>query len=580
MDLTSPDFAIEALRNTIFLLFCVFSLHLLLVGPLRGTVRILHANETAHILTFDHSKNKPVKVHLISYLRGKCPSLFSRKARFRPTPLLFNGHLQTAAAGIISKLPYRKPKYNRELLDMPDGGVVAVDWAFPKAVSPTSLSYPIVILFHGLAGGSNETYICEQTFTLLESNYVVAALNYRGSNGLPLKTPQLYAGSYTADVRLIIKHIQKTHSQAPLIGVGYSLGANILLKYIGEEGNQCPLLSAVVVANPFDFNLGINFLHSTFLGRLYSRIMTHELLSIFSQHTHVFPSSSSGTNTVAEGGAPISPTKVMSSKYLTDFDEHLTRRVFGYRTVNEFYRMGGSAQYLPDVCIPTLLLSALDDPVALAKAIPIADVRENPFVILATTDLGGHLGWFESLFGFGKGYKRWFTRPVLEYITAILEAHESLPVHLRSSFIEGHLPKANHVHYKGKHSVVFPLHHSSTGRSPSPTKLHVDAATSTNRPPSPIRAPPSPTAVVVPAKRKSALNTTEKPTRSSFLYRSLLFVYGLTASSNVEGRIARRFILLVLVVGAYLLPQYRKQWNVIAGQVLGPSGRRLIQSDK
>ncbi|KAI9350295.1 Alpha/Beta hydrolase protein [Obelidium mucronatum] len=456
---------------------------------------------------------------------------------------------------------------------MPDGGVVAIDWAVPEDVDKTSL---IVILFHGLAGGSNETYICEQTFSLLEKGHTVACLNYRGSNGLPLKTPQLYAGSYTADVRLIIKHIKQAHPQSPLIGVGYSLGANILVKYVGEEGAHCPLIACVSVANPFDFNVGINFLHSSFLGRLYSRIMTRELVSIFNQHLHMFPSSlDSSSRTVGfEDTPPVSPTKVKSSRFLTDFDEQLTRRVFGYRTVNEFYRMGGSAQYIPDVRIPTLLLNALDDPVALSNAIPVADIVANPFTILATTRCGGHLGWFESLFGFGTGYKRWFTRPVLEFVEAIHGVYDSLPVHLRSSFIEHntHALKANHVHYKGKHSVIFQHHHqnhpngagsgSGVGAKSASLEralppLKVDVATSANITPSYVTVPPKKRSSKI--KPKPSASSTSSSS-SSFLVKMLKYVCGLTSSASIEGQMIRRFVVFVCAFAAVMIgSKNRKQ---------------------
>jgi predicted alpha/beta-fold hydrolase len=106
--------------------------------------------------------------------------------------------------------------------------------------------------------------------------------------------------------------------------------------------------------------------------------------------------------------------QIESSKIITEFDEAVTRRVFGFRTVHEYYRKGSSAQYVPDIEIPGLLFSALDDPIAHQEAIPVHEVWGNPNIILATTSKGGHIGWFTGFFR----PQRWFAKPVGDFFHA------------------------------------------------------------------------------------------------------------------------------------------------------------------
>ncbi|KAJ3281884.1 hypothetical protein HDU79_010430 [Rhizoclosmatium sp. JEL0117] len=376
-------------------------------------VRLTHAANTVLVRRHSRTSSKvATNVPLSSLVRSACPSL--AHGRFFPTPWLVSGHLQTLYAGLVSKFPELRANYDRELFDLPDGGLIAIDWNKNHKDMPATS--PILILLHGLAGGSRETYICDLVPYALRDNYRVAALNFRGCGNTEITTPQLYSAAHTADLRALINHIHQSYPLAPLVGIGFSLGANILLKYVGEESTKCPLIACVSVANPYDLNLGINGLHSSFIGKqLYSKVMTQSLIGIYKRHRNMFEKNPQHP----QFSDPLSPNQILNAKYLPDFDEAATRRVFGYRTVSEYYRMGSSAQYIPDLAIPTLMLSDLDDPIALSSSIPLADALGNPYVILATTRNGGHLGWFEGIFF----PKRWFPTPVMEFVNALVEVN-------------------------------------------------------------------------------------------------------------------------------------------------------------
>ncbi|KAJ3053607.1 hypothetical protein HK102_011677, partial [Quaeritorhiza haematococci] len=300
-----------------------------------------------------------------------CPNLAGGRSQayFVPTPWLLGGHLQTFWAALTSKRPNFVIKYEREVIHTHDGGNIALDWSpGPIPQKGSNDTTPTIVVLHGLTGASTDTYVMDLAHEVLKHNqphpfekgvsahsYRVVVANFRGCGNTVVTSPQLYCGAYTDDIRFAVRHIRtKLAPDTPLLGVGFSLGANIMLKYVGEEGPNCPFIACVPIANPFDLLHGSRLMHKSILGKyVYSRRMTQNLIGVYKKHMHAF-----------EGTTTIDHQKVFKAKTLTEFDDACTRLVFKFRTVDEYYRKGSSGQYVPDVAIPTLLLSAIDDPVA------------------------------------------------------------------------------------------------------------------------------------------------------------------------------------------------------------------------
>ncbi|KAJ3327445.1 hypothetical protein HDU76_011797 [Blyttiomyces sp. JEL0837] len=402
----------------------------------RSPVRLTHATDTVPIPTWDFEANRVRNVPLHILIREKCAGL--AKGSFHPTPYLFNGDLQTIFASLVAQIPDNRVTYEREILNMPDGGVVSIDWSPNPSSESFDQSRPLLVILHGLTGGSHETYVQDLVLESNKKNFNTVTVNFRGCANTELKSPQLYSGAYTDDIRGATNFIRKRFPFTPLFAVGFSLGANVLTKFVGEEGSHCPFLGFVSVANPFDLLTGSHALHRSWIGRnIYSNKMAVNLLRVYNMHRHL----------LANHPANLDESQISSVRSITDFDEAITRRLFGFRTVHEYYRMGSSAQYVPDITIPGLLLSALDDPVASLEAIPVYEVCANPNVVLATTAKGGHIGWFEGFFR----PKRWFAKPVVEFLVALSEAHQSLPADVRVELEE---------EKQKRHSMEEPFKHS------------------------------------------------------------------------------------------------------------------------
>eukprot|EP01023_Acetabularia_acetabulum_P011305 TRINITY_DN1518_c0_g1_i1.p2 TRINITY_DN1518_c0_g1~~TRINITY_DN1518_c0_g1_i1.p2 ORF type:complete len:287 (-),score=33.36 TRINITY_DN1518_c0_g1_i1:249-1109(-) len=214
-------------------------------------------------------------------------------------------------------------------------------------------------------------------------------MNGRGTSNSPVVTTQFYSASFTGDVREVIQYLAQKQNVAnggngtkPQIGaIGWSLGANILVNYLGEEGYNTPLNCAVSLCNPLDltacdqnFQKGINFIYDKRLGS--------GLAKIFAQHVELFRNS---PHLDIELG--------LTSKTVRDFDEAITRRVFGWRSVDAYYAGSCSCERIPKVQISLLCVQAADDPIAIESAIPYDDIYANENCILYVTPFGGHLGW-------------------------------------------------------------------------------------------------------------------------------------------------------------------------------------------
>jgi predicted alpha/beta-fold hydrolase len=110
-------------------------------------------------------------------------------------------------------------------------------------------------------------YVQELIVEVAKFGYNSVVMNYRGCAGTAVVTPQLYSGGFTEDVRECIKHILKRDPALILAGVGFSLGANIMTKYCGEEATNCPLIACISVCNPYDLMIGVRALHRTWMGK-------------------------------------------------------------------------------------------------------------------------------------------------------------------------------------------------------------------------------------------------------------------------------------------------------------------------
>lgn len=207
----------------------------------------------------------------------------------------------------------------------------------------------------------------------------------------------------------VVAHLAARYPASPLVAAGYSLGANILVNYLGEEGAASRVVAAVSMCNPFDLVLADAAFQKGF-NRIYDFNLATNLRRIFVQNAHLW----------TDAKPPFDPARAATGKTIRDFDDAITRVSFGFPSVDAYYAASGSALAIPKVRVPLLCLQAADDPIAPIAGAPVDAIQANPSTILAVTRRGGHLGWCSG--PAGPTGAPWCDAPAIQFLySALLE---------------------------------------------------------------------------------------------------------------------------------------------------------------
>ncbi|CCL99224.1 uncharacterized protein FIBRA_01239 [Fibroporia radiculosa] len=359
---------------------------------------------------------------LKTFVENRCPSLSS--SPFMPAWWLFNGHLQTCYSVVGDFSTVDKIEYQRTLLRTADGGTLGLDFTPPDSAQDDR---PIIVVLHGLTGGSHEAYVRAVLSVVCAPSesgglgYRAVVVNSRGCAGVPITSPQFYSAGATDDVRVAIYYIRRRYPRAILLGLAFSVGGNILTRYVAEEGESCRLAAACVLACPWDLLKNSDALERRWLHRIiYSKALGTNLQSVIKGHAaslRQFP------------GHPVEqalePCLALSSPTMEMFDNTFnciaggSSPPFPFPDARAYYTWGSSHQMLPQIRVPFLAINAQDDPIV--QVFP-TDAGGNGYVVLAVTKMGGHLGWFQAEGALAMGpITRWFSKPVTEWLRAVGE---------------------------------------------------------------------------------------------------------------------------------------------------------------
>jgi predicted alpha/beta-fold hydrolase len=304
--------------------------------------------------------------------------------------------------------------YQREFVSLKDGGQMALDWSFPCDFMKDSdfEGRPILCLFPGLTGTSGDVYILNTIVKAHENDYVVVVVNHRGAPGTVLNTPKLYNAASSDDTRQALEYIHQKRPDHNYYAIGFSLGANLLTKYLGEQGEDTFLKGACVVSNPWDFAICEQALQTELFG-LYNIVMTDLLVKKYKMHYESFQS--------LEFRKKFNLKDALAhAKTFAQFDIMVTCQMDEYESLEHYYQEASSSNYVQDIRIPTFCLSALDDPITSGMAIPFHKFGENEFIFLGTTKAGGHNSWFDHY----TSSSQWFTKPVFGFLEAVRNMEE------------------------------------------------------------------------------------------------------------------------------------------------------------
>ena len=259
---------------------------------------------------------------------------------------------------------FEKRSYQREYHQLTDGTTIALDCKSTENMSDTT---PILFVCHGLGGSSNNPFIHALTDKLAQYRTIV--YNRRGHGGMDNKG-KLPRHVDIADMKEVVTAVRNKYPKAPLLGIGISAGANLLVCYAGQEKNH-PFRLLVSISNGHNL-LGV----ANNMSWVFNRILTNYLKRLIKPRH-----------------------KLQNINELKDFDTHVTVPWYNYNSVEEYYDKCSSYKWFDSITVPLLSISALDDPLISddLQYYPIEAAMKNPNITAVLTRKGGHVGWVDRI---------------------------------------------------------------------------------------------------------------------------------------------------------------------------------------
>ncbi len=285
---------------------------------------------------------------------------------------LTNAHLQTVLASRVFTPATAHTR--RERIELPDGDFLDINHS-------SRTNGDIVALFHGLAGCVTSSYIQGAFHTLENVGFRPVLMHWRGCSGEANRLARSYHSGASDDIGWFIDYLAARYTGQRLFAVGYSLGANALLKYLGETAQQSKLDGAIAVSPPLVLQEGANQLNRG-LARIYQR---HLLALLRQQHERKR----------AQYPALNLPAATAALDTFWKFDDQITARLHGFSDVHDYYTRCSARAYLPTIDTPTHILCAIDDPFFTPNILPGESELTNK-TTLEVTDHGGHVAFLQG----------------------------------------------------------------------------------------------------------------------------------------------------------------------------------------
>ena len=307
------------------------------------------------------------------------------EASFKPAPWLKNAHLQTILPKFVLSTP--RIQFVNERVTTPDQDFIDLAWAMPGEASTLKAT---VVLFHGLEGSAESHYITHLVSALLTHNIGCVVMHFRGCSGEPNLRPIAYHSGATFDAEFIIPFVKSRYAHLPLFAVGFSLGANMLMKLMAKR-DDLPIQASVCVSAPLDLAASSNTMQ-----RGFARLYQYHLLKSMKRNLLHKMQLVDMSQCLA-----VSAQEIAAMRTFYEFDDRITAILHGFNDANDYYKQCSALPDLPLIKKPTLILHAQDDPFMDATVIPHPSLI-NRHVAYELSQYGGHVGFINGMSGSNK----------------------------------------------------------------------------------------------------------------------------------------------------------------------------------
>ncbi|TBW27075.1 YheT family hydrolase [Gramella sp. KN1008] len=293
-----------------------------------------------------------------------------------PPGIFRNADVSTIYSATLRKVEL--PVYERERIELSDGDFIDLDWSIPKKDDNK-----LVILLHGLAGNAERPYMKGMARAFNLRNWTTAAMNFRGCSEELNRHYRSYHAGASDDLAEVITHVLSLKKFTKIALVGFSLGGNMMLKYLGENRSiPKEIMAAAGVSVPCDLegSLGaINRMRNFVYSKRFELNLKQHLLA----RAEKFPDY-------------ISKKQISECSSLRDIDELYTSRAHGYKNASDYYEKTSANNFLANIKTPTLLVNAENDSFLSGDCYPYKIAEASEYLYLEVPPYGGHVGFVTS----------------------------------------------------------------------------------------------------------------------------------------------------------------------------------------
>jgi len=309
--------------------------------------------------------------------------------KYIPPFFLLGPHMETIYPALLRRVSLTA--YTRERISTPDDDFLDLDWL--KQDSDNA-----VVISHGLEGNSSRPYIKGMAKALSANGFDVVAWNYRGCSEEMNRQLRFYHSGATDDLHTVIKHVSENRGYKNVYLVGFSLGGNITLKYLGEGNVHEAVRKAIVFSVPMDLKTScekisrpVNRIYSTrFLSSLKGKILLK-----------------------SQSRKELDTSALPRIRTLLEFDDQYTAPLHGFKNALDYYEQCSSVRFVENIIIPCLVINTLNDPFLSPQCFPTTLLKDHPFVDLQILSRGGHVGFTQ----FNKNGLYWSEQRALEFLS-------------------------------------------------------------------------------------------------------------------------------------------------------------------
>ncbi len=295
-----------------------------------------------------------------------------QESSYRAPSWLPGGHTQTMWPALFRRV--RTVTGNPERLELPDGDFIDLEWAGPG-------NRRLAILSHGLEADFRTGYIQGMAAALVCRDWDVLVWNFRGCGNGPNRLLRMYHSGATEDLDAVVRHAMANHAAEEIALIGFSLGGNLTLKYLGEDAAAVSdrVRRAVAISVPCDLACSSREL-SLFSNKIYMERFLIAMRAKIRAKDKMFP-------------GELDLTGLSQVKTFQEFDDRYTAPIHGFRDAADYWERNSCRRFMAGIRVPALLINSCNDPFLGKDCYPVAEAMASDWLYFERPETGGHVGF-------------------------------------------------------------------------------------------------------------------------------------------------------------------------------------------